>query len=83
MGANVHGADFETMDGSRLWSVTLFDNSTSFTLPGLSPDPLPAGMVRMKVNAIEIPGVDLNNVAFDDLADKLTRLSSNELIFTR
>ena len=83
MGANVHGADFEAINGSRLWSVTLFDNVTSFTLPGLSPDPLPAGMVRMKVSAIEIPGVDLNNIAFDDLADKLTRFSSNELVFTR
>ena len=39
--ATVHGAELQTMDGQRLWSITIFDGTTSFTLPGLSPDPLP------------------------------------------
>lgn len=82
-GATVHGVDFETTTGEPLWGVTLFDSTTSFTLPGLSPDPLPAGTVRLRVNAIEVPGADPNNISFDDLRDKLTRFSADEIPITR
>jgi hypothetical protein len=41
-GATLHGAELQTMDGQRRWSITILDGSTSFTLPGLSPDPLPS-----------------------------------------
>ena len=42
-GATLHGGEIQDMTGERVWSITIFDGSTSFTLPGLSPDPLPAG----------------------------------------
>ena len=55
----------------------------SFTLPGLSPDPLPLGMIRFSVSALRIPGADLKNVVFDDLADVVTDISTDEISYSR
>jgi hypothetical protein len=82
-GATVHGAELQTMDGQRRWSITIFDDTTSFTLPGLSPDPLPLGTVRFSVSALRIPDANLKNVAFDDLADVLTDVSSDVITYSR
>jgi hypothetical protein len=82
-GATLHGAELQTMDGQRRWSITIFDDTTSFTLPGLSPDPLPLGTIRYAVSALKIPGADLKNVVFDDLADVLTDLSSDAITYAR
>jgi hypothetical protein len=82
-GGTVHSAELNDAGGVRAWSISIFDGSTSFTLPGLSPDPLPLGTVRFKVSALKIPGLDLGNVAFDAVADRLTDLSSDEVMFTR
>jgi hypothetical protein len=81
-GATIHSADIESTDGERLWAVTIFDGSTSFSLPTLSPDPIPAGSARLKVSALKIPGVDLHNVAFDDVKNDITALSTNAITFT-
>jgi hypothetical protein len=81
--ATVHGAELQTMDGQRRWSVTIFDGTTSFTLPGLSPDPLPLGTVRYAVSALRIPGVDVQNIVFDDLADVVTDISSDQITYSR
>ena len=82
-GATVHGAELQTMDGQRRWSITIFDDTTSFTLPGLSPDPLPLGTVRFAVSALRVPDVDLKNVVFDDLGDVLTDISSDVITYSR
>jgi len=81
-GATLAGAEIQTDAGDRAWSITIFDGSTSFTLPGLSPDPLPSGMARLVVSALQIPGIDLGNVTFDDARERLTGLSSDEITFT-
>jgi hypothetical protein len=81
-GATLHAADIESTNGERLWAVTIFDGSTSFTLPTLTPDPIPAGSARLKVSALKIPGVDLNDVVFDELQDEITALSTNAITFT-
>ena len=65
-----------------MWSVSIFDGSTSFTLPGLSPAPIPAGMARLQVSALQIPGISLTNVRLDDARDKVTALSSDGINFT-
>ncbi|HET6146805.1 MAG TPA: carboxypeptidase-like regulatory domain-containing protein [Polyangia bacterium] len=80
--AALHSIDLETTTGGKLWSISIFDDTSSLTLPGLSPDPLPAGMARFKVNALEIPGVDLQNVAFDDAREKIVGLSSDQIPFS-
>ncbi len=81
-GASVHSAEINTAGGARAWSITIFDGSTSFTLPGLSPDPVPPGSVQFRVSALKIPGINLMDVAFDALQDKLTDISSDAVTFT-
>jgi hypothetical protein len=81
-GATLHGAEIQTAAGERVWSVSIFDGSTSFTLPGLSPAPIPTGTVRLQVSALQIPGISLTNVRLDDARDKVTALSSDGINFT-
>jgi hypothetical protein len=80
--ATVQGAELQTMAGKRAWSITIFDGTTSFTLPGVSPDPLPAGDARFAVSALVIPGFKVNDAKFDDLRDTLTHISSDVITFT-
>ena len=81
-GATLHSAELLGATGERAWSVTIFDGSTSFTLPGLSPDPVPIGTVRFSVSALQIPGVELTAVQFDDAKDLLTAISSDQVTYT-
>jgi hypothetical protein len=81
-GATLHGGEIQDMTGKRVWSITIFDGSTSFTLPGLSPDPLPAGMLTFGASALQIPGITLGNVALDDARDKITGISNDFATFT-
>jgi hypothetical protein len=83
VGATVHAADLNNAAGERVWSISIFDKTTSFTLPGVSPDPLPLGTVQFTVSAFKAPGANLSNFAFDDLQDQLTDLSSDAVTFTR
>ena len=82
-GATVHAADLDNAAGDRVWSISIFDGTTSFTLPGVSPDPLPLGTVQFIVSAFKAPGANLSSFAFDDLQDQLTDLSSDAMAFTR
>jgi len=82
-GATVHSAELQTMDGQRRWAITVFDDTTSFALPGLSPDPLPLGTIRFAVSALRVPGVDLKNIVFDELADVVTDISSDLITYSR
>ena len=84
-GATLHGAEFrDPASGARTWSVTIFDGSATFSLPGLSPNPLATagGTDTLTVSALVIPGIDLGNVSFDDAAEKLTNLSSDQITVT-
>ena len=82
-GATVHGAELQTTDGQRRWGITIFDDTTAFTLPGLSPDPLPLGTIQFAVSALRVPGVDLKNIVFDDLRDVLTDISTDAITYSR
>ena len=68
------------MTGERVWSIAIFDGSTSFTLPGLSPDPLPAGDADVQASALQIPGINLGNVALDDARDKITAHRRSDVV---
>jgi hypothetical protein len=84
-GATLHAAEFkDPQSGNRTWSVTIFDGSSSFTLPGLSPDPLTTstGMDTLTVSALTIPGISLTDVAFNDASQKLTGLASDQITVT-
>ena len=81
-GRDAAGGRDPDVTGKRVWSITIFDGSTSFTLPGLSPDPLPAGMLMFQASALQIPGINLANVALDDARDKITGISNDFATFT-
>jgi len=82
-GATLHGGEIQDATGNRLWSITLFDGSASFTLPGLSPDPLPSGMLQFQASSLSIPGIDLGNFKLDDAKDKIVGIAQDNVPFTR
>jgi hypothetical protein len=82
-GATVQGAEIQDANGKRLWSVTLFDGTTSFTLPGLSPDPLPTGTLTFEASALRIPGINLADFTLDDAREKITGIANDDVTFTR
>jgi hypothetical protein len=81
-GASVHGGELQTMDGKRAWSITILDGTSSFTLPGVSPDPLPAGPALFVASALVIKDFDPTNTRFDDLRLALSHLASDQVMFT-
>lgn len=81
-GATVSGAELQTKTGKRAWSITIFDDTTSFTLPGVSPDPLPAGDALFSASALVIPGFKANSARFDDLSDTVTHIATDQITFT-
>jgi hypothetical protein len=81
-GASVVGVEIEVTTGQSFWSVTLLDGSTSFTLPGLDPDPLPTGMLHFKVTAIDVPGLDLANFRTIDAVNQLDHLAEDDIVFS-
>ena len=81
-GATVHGAEIQNIEGKRLWSISIFDGSSSFTLPGLSPDPLPVGGLLFEASALKIPGVDVGNFKLDDVRDEIAGIAKDFVTFT-
>jgi hypothetical protein len=81
-GATLHSGELRNAAGDRVWSITIFDGSSSFTLPGLTPDPIPIGTGTFVASALQIPGIDFGNVSFDDAKNLITALSSDQVTFT-
>ncbi len=81
-GATVSGGELQTMAGKRAWSITIFDGTTSFTLPGVSPDPLPAGPALFVASSLVIPDFKATDVRFDDVVTKLTHIANDQIMFT-
>ena len=78
------GFDRSVKFDTGLDGVILIDGSTSFTLPALTPDPLPTGeTLTLRASALVIPELDPNDFRAADLRDRLDRLSSNVTTFTR
>ena len=82
-GATIQQGELQDANGNRLWAVTVFDGSTSFTLPGLSPDPLPTGTLTFEASALLIPGIDLGNFTVDDVRDRIAGSAQDDVTFTR
>jgi hypothetical protein len=81
-GAAVSGGELRTMAGKRAWSITIFDETRSFTLPGVSPDPLGAGPAVFAASALVIPGFKANDARFDDLSETLSAIATDQVMFT-
>jgi hypothetical protein len=80
--ADLHTVRF-LQSGTTVWNVGLLDGRTSFTLPSLSSDPLPAGELQMRVEALKVPSFDATDFSVEALTDSATQLASGQLAFTR
>ncbi|MFN0248359.1 MAG: hypothetical protein ACKV2T_15820 [Kofleriaceae bacterium] len=75
-GAAVHAVEY-TQGTANLLNVTVFDNTSLFTIPNLVA--LPGGRVTAKVQAIGATGFDVTNFSLDADRDKLDRVSGETI----
>jgi hypothetical protein len=85
-GTHLQGAKlYPESVGQPFWGVTFIgaDTDLSYTLPklpaGTKAEQPPAGKLFLHVNAIDAPGIDFNNVKFEDLGDKMLRSTQSGL----
>jgi hypothetical protein len=71
-GAAVHAAEYHA-GTTQVLNVTVFDGSARFTVPDLIS--LPSGSLRVTVNAIGAPGLDVTNFSLDADEDKLVQVA--------
>lgn len=70
----------DTAGGTGRWAVAIFDGSSEIELP---PEvSLPDGELRFAVQAIEIPELDVQDFALDDLDELVTRVAADSVTFT-
>jgi hypothetical protein len=81
VGATVHTCDFYGIDGDKYWGVGIFDGSTEFTLPDVTPG-LPVGTVSLSVGAMEVPGLSVTDFNLEAVMDAVTRMANNQIDFT-
>jgi hypothetical protein len=80
-GASVRYATF-TRGTTRLWSVSVLDGSTAFTLPALAVDPLGTGSATIEVTAADVTGFDAAHFSVGDVTGALVRASGAQATFT-
>ena len=68
---------------TRLWTVTLLDRSSSFTLPAVSPDPLGTGTVELEITAADVGPYDAADFHVTDFTTSLARAAGATTTFTR
>ncbi len=73
--ATVHSVEYEQDDGTQLLNISVFDSTTSVTIPELLT--LPAGLIIGEVNAIGAPGLDPTSFSLDEDRDKLNQVGSS------
>ncbi len=72
-GAKAHSVTWETTAGDELFNVTIFDETSSVTVPASAA--LPSGALRARVTAIGAT-FDVNDFSLDDDIDQLFGLAS-------
>lgn len=75
-GALLHGVEYEHADETKLLSVTVFDGSTSFSLPDILA--LPSGSLIGRATAM-MGTLDLTNFSLDEDLAKVTGFSSQPM----
>ena len=71
-----------TSGATTVWNVALLDKSASFTLPALSPSPIPSGSVSMRAEALELTAFDATDFGVEALRDDALRHSADQIDFT-
>jgi hypothetical protein len=79
--AILHVVDYRDGQGESLWSVALLDGRTHFTLPDVSPSPLPGDPLDLVVTAFDGP-IDLTDFSIDDFTDALERTARESKVVT-
>ncbi len=82
VGATIHSASFrdDTRPPALVWDVALLDGRTSFSLPTLTPDPLPAGMINLSITALDLPGANFGDFRVNAMFDMLARMSETAAV---
>jgi hypothetical protein len=77
----IEGFDIIDSSGATAWSVSIFDGTTTATLP-TDLAPIPTGTNTLKVTAIDAT-IDLGSFNLADKFDLVNRLSSDKITFTK
>ena len=78
-GATIHSVEYRS-GATRALNVTMFDGSTSFTVPaGVT---IPTGSLTANVSALGAPGLDLHDFALDSDFDKIVQFASQPVVIT-
>ena len=77
----IEGFDIIGSSGDTAWSVSIFDGSTSATVP-TDLAPIPSGTDTLKVTAIAAT-LDVTNFNLEDKFDLVNALSSDKITFTK
>ncbi len=79
-GASLHLAEVDDSTGKPLWKAVVLDATKELSITQ-TPDPLPAGSLKLKVVAGSVAGFDAGNFTVDDVIEKIDTLSSQVATF--
>jgi hypothetical protein len=79
-GTQVTIFDIAESDGTRWWSVAVFDDSTEVELHEHLA--FPSGTLSYRVQGFEAPDIDLEDFQIDAIEDLVTRISADVVEFT-
>ena len=68
---------------TRLWTVTILDRSSSFTLPTIAPDPLGTGTIELEITAADVGPYSASDFRVTDFTSALARAAGATTTFTR
>ena len=74
-GASTHFVVLADPSDNPVWTVSILDNTTSFELPTLSPDPRAGLSLEFRVTAADVSGFDPSDFAVKDLAQQMAGVS--------
>jgi hypothetical protein len=80
-GASLHVANLVSAGVPR-WSVLVLDGSSSFELPTLSPDPLPAGTLDLVVTGTDMPGFAVGDFTLPAITAGFTHAAGDTVTFS-
>jgi hypothetical protein len=79
-GATVHiGSVHQIGEKDAAWGMAIFDGSSEVTLPEAVT--LPDGELRFGVQAVEVPELDVQDFAIDDIDGEVSRVSGDSVTF--
>ncbi len=81
-GSPFYAVGFHDSTNQIVWDLVLLDGRTTFTLPGISANPLPSDTVDMVVGQFTASGIDTGDFAINDFWNQVERMSTSRESFT-